>query len=117
MTDVQKAFESEWDKLHYVCPQCGPDPRGAEVHAEEMHTFKGVPGASARRLTRRQAAIIGTYTGVVCGPMSDIHEYVESLSGFKGIGPMGLALMFTRIMAAAQPDFLALCATEDETKF
>jgi hypothetical protein len=26
------------DKSDYVCPQCGPDARGPEVHAKEMHT-------------------------------------------------------------------------------
>lgn len=37
MTDVQIAFEKEWDKQHYVCPQCGSDPRGGEVHQRERH--------------------------------------------------------------------------------
>lgn len=23
--------------VDYVCPQCGPDPRGATVHAEDRH--------------------------------------------------------------------------------
>jgi hypothetical protein len=29
------------DDSTYVCPQCGPDPRGSEVHTEEMHTWHG----------------------------------------------------------------------------
>ena len=24
---------------NYVCPQCGPDPRGGDVHADERHTW------------------------------------------------------------------------------
>lgn len=29
------------------------------------------------RLTKQQAAIIGAYTGITCGPFSDVHEYAE----------------------------------------
>lgn len=49
MTDVQKAFETEWEKQHYVCPQCGPDPRGAAAHAQAMHTFDGLLGGDSTR--------------------------------------------------------------------
>lgn len=34
-----------------------------------------------QRLTKEQAAIIGAYTGICCGPFSDIHEYVEQKLG------------------------------------
>lgn len=33
------------------------------------------------RLTRRQAAIIGAYTGYTCGPFEDIHELAEEVLG------------------------------------
>ena len=33
----------------------------------------------APRLTREQAAIIGAYTGICCGPFSDIHALAEAL--------------------------------------
>lgn len=33
------------------------------------------------RLTKEQAAIIGAYTGVLCGPFSDLHEYAERKIG------------------------------------
>lgn len=33
------------------------------------------------RLTKEQAAIIGAYTGFMCGPFSDIHEYAERIMG------------------------------------
>lgn len=32
------------DPRDYVCPQCGPDPRGADVHAEDKHTARGLMG-------------------------------------------------------------------------
>lgn len=62
------------------------------------------------RLTRRQAAIIGAYTGITCGPFSDIHEYVDSLPGFSGIGVIGFTLpgVRERMREAATADFLAL---------
>jgi len=33
------------------------------------------------KLTKEQAAIIGAFTGVTCGPFKDIHEYVERKIG------------------------------------
>lgn len=34
------------------------------------------------RLTKRQAAIIGAFTGVTCGPFVDIQEYADEVLGF-----------------------------------
>ena len=34
---------------------------------------------SEPRLTKRQAAILGAYTGTVLGPFSDIHEIIEEV--------------------------------------
>ena len=34
-----------------------------------------------QRLTKEQAAIIGLYTGITCGPFSDIHELAEKIEG------------------------------------
>jgi hypothetical protein len=61
------------------------------------------------RLTRRQAAIIGAFTGYTAGPFGD--EYVDSLPGFKGIGTIsfGIDEVCERIREAARADFLALC--------
>lgn len=33
------------------------------------------------RLTKEQAAIIGAFTGISCGPFSDMHEAVEKKLG------------------------------------
>lgn len=33
------------------------------------------------RLTKRQAAIVGAYTGYLAGPFSDMHEYIEEILG------------------------------------
>lgn len=33
------------------------------------------------RLTKEQAAIIGLYTGITCGPFGDVHELAEKIYG------------------------------------
>ena len=37
------------------------------------------------RLTKRQAAIVGTYTEYMCGSFSGIQEYIVNHPGFEGI--------------------------------
>jgi hypothetical protein len=70
------------------------------------------------KLTRRQAAIIGAFPGTLAGPFSDMHAYIDSLPGFKGIMTHNLGDKATveRIEAAAKADFLALCPSEDDPK-
>lgn len=36
---------------------------------------------SEPRLTKRQAAIVGAYTGFIAGPFSDVHEIIEEVLG------------------------------------
>ena len=68
------------------------------------------------KLTRRQAAIIGAFTGTLCGPFEDMHVYVDSLPGFEGIMTLGLALHAERIREASKADFLALCPSRSDPK-
>lgn len=65
------------------------------------------------QITREQAAIIGAYTGVLCGPFSDMHKYVEKVMG-RPIWTHEMASTETmaQIREAAKKDFIALCATE-----
>lgn len=63
----------------------------------------GVP-----KLTKEQAAIIGLYTGVVCGPFSDVHEYAEKIMG-RPIWTHQFPAMEAELKAKAKPDFLAMC--------
>ena len=69
------------------------------------------------RLTKEQAAIIGAYTGFACGPFGDIHEYVDSLPGFKGIMTHEFADKETceKIRAAAKDDLLSIVHKRDGT--
>ena len=63
------------------------------------------------KITRRQAAIIGAFTGTLCGPFEDLHKYVDGLPNFKGIITMsfGSEAVAKQIKEAARADFLALC--------
>ena len=63
-----------------------------------------------RRLTREQAAIIGAYTGIVCGPFADIQKYAERIlkrpAGRHEFASQELRAMLKQ---AATEDFKALC--------
>lgn len=71
-----------------------------------------------QKLTRRQAAIIGAFTGIACGPFSDIHKYVDGLPGFKGIMTHNFADKAVRqkIREECKADFIGLCAEEGDGK-
>ena len=70
-----------------------------------------------RQLSKEQAAIIGAYTGVLCGPFSELHEYIEQILG-RPVWTHELADKKTneKIKAAAKPDFLTLCRELKETE-
>lgn len=61
------------------------------------------------RLTRAQAAIIGAYTGITCGPFNDIHEYAERIMG-RPIWTHQFAdqKLADEIKEKARPDFMAI---------
>lgn len=67
----------------------------------------------AAKLTREQAAIIGAYTGITCGPFSDIHGYAEKVLG-RPIFTHEFASseLMERLQNASRDDFLALAARE-----
>lgn len=62
-------------------------------------------------LTREQAAIIGAFTGVTCGPFSDIHALAEKKLG-RPIWTHQLAseALQEELKEAVREDFLAICA-------
>lgn len=68
-----------------------------------------------QKLTRRQSAILSAFTGTLCGPFDAMHEYVDSLPGFKGIGTISFASeeVAGRIKEAARADFIAICAEKE----
>lgn len=65
---------------------------------------------STPRLTRRQAAIIGCYTGVLCGPFGDVHGLAQELLG----RPLMTAEfaeddLWEELHRKVSPDFLKIC--------
>ena len=34
-----------------------------------------------KRITKEQASVIGLYTGITCGPFSDVHKLAEEIMG------------------------------------
>ena len=64
-----------------------------------------------KRLTREQAAVIGAYTGIICGPFGDIQEYAKRILK-RPIWTHEFASQELRdtLKQAATEDFRALCA-------
>lgn len=68
-----------------------------------------------QRLTREQAAIIGAFTGITCGPISDLHEKIEQLMGHPvWTHELASPELWKLIKERAKQEFIALCATDDK---
>jgi hypothetical protein len=65
-----------------------------------------------QRLTREQAAVLSAFTGVLCGPFDDLHEYAAKKLG-DGIGPVGMAMAADELKEAARADMEAIIATKE----
>jgi hypothetical protein len=67
------------------------------------------------RLTKRQAAIIGLYTGITAGGFGDIHELACELLGHP-IFDMEMAQppMKEKLRQLAKPLFLEICYREEK---
>jgi len=68
-----------------------------------------------QKLTREQAAIIGAYTEILCGPFSDMHEYIEEKMGHpvwthEMVDPAFVA----KLKEKCKDDFISICASEDD---
>lgn len=65
----------------------------------------------SQRLSKRQAAIIGLYTGVTCGSFGDIHALAEELLGHTVFShKFGDAIFVRSIKKVVKPLFLEICA-------
>lgn len=63
-----------------------------------------------QRLTKEQAAIIGLYTGVSCGPFSDIQELAEKVLGCPiMVHQFADKWIWHTAKEKIRPQFLALC--------
>lgn len=72
--------------------------------------------AGLSRLTREQAAIIGAYTGISCGPFADIQRLAdEKLNTVTFTHHFADPKLWERLKEAVRDDFLAVCFIEDPT--
>lgn len=69
----------------------------------------------SNRLTREQAAIIGAFTGISCGPFQDIHGLAEKTLG-KPIWTHEFAYdqIWVELKEKIKPQFIEICAVEEE---
>lgn len=62
------------------------------------------------RLTKRQAAIVGAYTGIVCGSFSDLHEFIEEIMERPvWTHELGSKEVMEVIKEKAKPYFMEVC--------
>ena len=67
------------------------------------------------KLTREQAAIIGVFTGISCGPFSDVHKKAEELLGRPVLThEMGNPEIWEELKQKMKPEFLAICYEGEE---
>ena len=67
------------------------------------------------RLSRKDAAIIGAFTGFALGPFEDIQAYGDHLLGEPTwTHQYGSKEFWEKLKELARPDFMALCADRDE---
>lgn len=77
-----------------------------------MQTTKSIQaGERTQKLTKRQAAIVGAFTGFLSGQFSDMHEYIEEIMG-RPVWTHEMADKETaaKIKEAARADFLSIVA-------
>jgi hypothetical protein len=64
-----------------------------------------------QRLTKEQAAIIGAYTGIICGNFGDIQLYADKiLSRPTWTHEFANKDFVEELKTVAKEDFIALCA-------
>lgn len=69
-----------------------------------------------QRLTKHQAAVIGAFTGILCGPFSDVHEYAERKLGHPIFtSEFTTPRISNKLKEKASADFLAIRHQGDES--
>lgn len=60
-------------------------------------------------MTKRESAIVGAYTGILCGPFEALHEYVEEILGRPVFThEMGSKAVADEIKEKSRSDFVAM---------
>lgn len=65
-----------------------------------------------KKLTKEQAAVLGAFTGIACGPFADIHEYAEKVMGRPCWTHEFASSDFSeKLKELAREDFLSIVST------
>lgn len=68
-------------------------------------------------MTKREGAIVGAYTGILCGDFKTLHAYIEEKMGRPvWTHELGDEKVFEQVKAAAKDDFLALAKSQGADK-
>jgi hypothetical protein len=68
-----------------------------------------------KQLTREQAAIIGAFTGILCGPFEDVHGVIERvLDRPVFTHEMTDRDLWAEVKKLIEPEYLAICATKEQ---
>ena len=60
-------------------------------------------------MTKREAAIVSAYTGILLGEFGEMHKYIETLFGRPVFThELGNERIFEEIKTLSKPDFLAI---------
>jgi hypothetical protein len=60
-------------------------------------------------MTRKEAAIVSAYTGILIGKFTDMHEYIESILGYPVFtNQLGNLSFLELVKQKAKADFLAI---------
>lgn len=67
-------------------------------------------------MTKREAAIIGAFTGILVGSFNDLHQYIEEIMERPVFThELGSKETFERIKELSRPDFIAICESLTDT--
>lgn len=60
-------------------------------------------------MTKREAAIVSAYTGILLGEFGEMHKYIETLFGRPVFThELGDERFFEKLKTLSKPDFLAI---------
>ena len=101
--DLNETVEAPW--------HLQPEEARQVLEAAMPHMKDATP-----RLTRRQSAILGAFTGISCGPFEAVHEYAEKKLG-RPVWTHEFASKerVAELKEAAREDFLSICYENEDT--
>lgn len=62
-------------------------------------------------MNKREGAIIGAYTGILCGDFNTLHKYIEEIMGGPVLAHM-ISFFNREIKKRSEKDFISLCENQ-----